>query len=84
MKSPDLIDHSLSYHNPDPEMVKEIEKVRDAAKLFANILLIVVPDGRCKAIAQTKVEECAMWAVKGVVLEQPVTVAITDEHGESI
>lgn len=74
MKSFELIEKSLSYHNPDEATRITIEEFRACAKNFARILLAMVPEGRCKSISQTKLEECAMWAVKGIVLEQPVHV----------
>ncbi len=59
---------SLSHHGPSVEAQKEIEELRVAAKDLAVVIQGQTPEGRCKSLAYTKLEECLMWAVKGVVV----------------
>lgn len=66
MDTPGLI-RNLSHHKPDENDQKNIENLRNAFKDFAYII-DRVPDGRAKSLAQTKLEECLMWAVKGIVV----------------
>lgn len=59
---------SLMHHAPDNAGVGSITKLRQAAMAFADVLEEQTPEGREKRIAETKLEETLMWAVKGVVL----------------
>lgn len=59
---------SLEHHAPVEEIQRKIEVFRRAAKDFALALNTDTPDGRAKSLAQTKLEECVMWAIKGMVV----------------
>ena len=60
---------SLTNIKPADEAVERIEEVREAAKQFGALILAFAPFGRERALAVTKLEESAMWAVKAIVLE---------------
>lgn len=45
--------------------MEQMDKVRDAAKLLYDVLGSL-PRTRSIAVAVTKLEECAMWANKGI------------------
>ncbi len=64
---------SLTYHKPDETALKKIEEICGASKSLARAINSLVPLGRCKKMAKTRLEECAMWAIKGFVLrgDQP-------------
>lgn len=59
---------NLNHHKPDEDDQKNIKDLRNACKDFACMVSDRVPDGRAKSLAQTKLEECLMWAVKGLVV----------------
>lgn len=58
---------SLEHHAPDEKGVRKVVELRRAALGFADIL-DTIPPGREKSIAETKLEETLMWAVKAVVV----------------
>ena len=59
-------------HKPDGDAVLKIEALRRAAINYETLILDTVPEGRERSLAVTKLEECRMWAIKGVVLPCPV------------
>lgn len=59
---------SLTNHKPDEEQISRIEDLRRGADQFTTFLDVHVPDSREKSLAKTKLEECVMWAVKGLIL----------------
>lgn len=59
---------SLTNHKPDEEQIQRIEDVRRGADQFATFIDVHIPDSREKSLAKTKLEECVMWAVKGLIL----------------
>lgn len=52
---------------PNGEQAAVLEVTRDVIALVAERLERLLPDGREKALAMTKLEEAAMWASKAVV-----------------
>jgi hypothetical protein len=53
------------YRQLTPDEAQRVRDIKDTAEqLYA---LIAQPGGgRCAALASTKLEECVMWAVKGI------------------
>lgn len=61
--SEENINHRFSHHPPkNPEIVQIHESVREELRATANYLDQVLPEGREKALAITKLEEALMWA----------------------
>lgn len=58
-------------HKPSAETLPHIENLRIAADSFHQLIEASVPNSRERSLAFTKLEECLMWAVKGVVLNDP-------------
>lgn len=56
----------FSYHPPKDGQPDVYEGIRGQARDYALFLEMVVPDGREKALALTKLEECVMWANAGI------------------
>ena len=67
MNHEDLI-RNMTHHAPDKGQQEMIENLRTAYKLVAKVLDASCPMGRAESIAQTKLEESLMWAVKAVVV----------------
>lgn len=56
----------FSYMKPTEAVIPVIEQMREAFKvLHAHILNL--EESRERSIAITKLEECSMWAIKGIV-----------------
>lgn len=60
------IENSFTYHAPKNNQPKRYEDLRDYAKGLAMMILGSVPEGRERSLAITKLEECVMWANKGI------------------
>ena len=66
---------TYTYHKPSAAQIPIYEDIRSKAKEFALYLLNNVPAGRELEIAQTRLEECVMWANKGVACDLQSIVA---------
>lgn len=60
------IENSFVYHAPKTEQPERYEALRAQAKDLAYNLIRMVPPGRERALAITKLEESIMWANKGI------------------
>jgi hypothetical protein len=58
-------------HRPDEAGIAKIAELRRAIINLDSLIDQLVPNSREKSLAQTKLEECRMWAVKGIVLQYP-------------
>lgn len=56
------IDHRFDYHRPDADKVKAHEGIREFSRELAHHFDRVLPPGREKALAITKLEEVMFWA----------------------
>lgn len=56
------IDNRFDYHAPTAEKRVLHEEVRAQVKMTAAFIDELVPDGREKALALTKLEEALFWA----------------------
>lgn len=60
------------YHPPaDQIAVQRHEQVREAYIAFAEFLDLILPDGRAKSSAFTKLQESSMWANFGIAELSP-------------
>lgn len=57
----------FGYFKPSEEMLPVIQDVRDAYTALHKFIL-TLPVSRQRAIAITELETSAMWAIKGLVL----------------
>lgn len=58
--------NDFKYHPADAETGKTHQQVREACELAAHKINSIVPDGREKSLALTKLEEAMFWANAGV------------------
>lgn len=61
------IDAAFTYHRPTSGDVDSITLIRGDCKDLAESIDQLVPDGREKSVALTKLEEVMMWANAGIV-----------------
>lgn len=54
-------------HKPNEAGIAAIEKLKLAVIAVDAAIEETMPAGREKSLALTKLEECRMWAVKGIV-----------------
>ena len=63
MFSEDELDRRFNYHVPDTQAKRDAHTdVRRQCRHLAEVLNELVPDGREKALAVTKLEEVMFWA----------------------
>lgn len=60
------LNNSFTYHAPKNDQPERYNLLRNLAKELAVELLKNIPDGRERLLAITKLEECIMWANKGI------------------
>lgn len=60
--SPEDIEHRFAYHAPGPLKVEVHGDIRQVGWTIADYFNSVLPEGREKALALTKIEEAVMWA----------------------
>lgn len=63
----------VTYHKPSESGVERHKRLSDAAAALLRTIEEIVPDGREKSLAITKIEEAKMWASAGVA-RNPDTV----------
>ena len=57
----------FGYFKPSEEMLPVIQNIREAYTAL-HLTLLSLPTSRQRAIAITELETSAMWAIKGLVL----------------
>ena len=60
------IENRFTYHAPKPGQPEIYQDIRTLAKELALEIDEVVPEGREKSLAFTKLEEAVMWANAGI------------------
>lgn len=60
------VDNDFSYHVPTPTMLPKFAMIRNRGKELANLLVELVPEGRERCIALTRLEEVVMHANAGI------------------
>lgn len=65
------IDKPYAYHKPSTEGHEKITRLRELYSEVERTIKEVCPESRQRAVAITKNEEAAMWAIKAVVFNDP-------------
>lgn len=60
------LESAFTYHAPKPGQPEKYQEIRDKAKELAYMISELVPNSRERSLAQTKLEECVMWANAGI------------------
>jgi hypothetical protein len=60
------IECNFTYHAPKPGQPEIYQDIRTLAKELALDINEVVPEGREKSLALTKLEEAVMWSNAGI------------------
>lgn len=58
---------AFEYQAPTQDMIDKITVIRNLCKILRNELEATMPECRERSLAITKLEECSMWANKGIV-----------------
>lgn len=56
------VDNIFTYHRPKDGQPEIYESLRNMAKAYAELVLLMCPDSRERSLALTKIEESNMWA----------------------
>lgn len=63
--------HPFEYMKPkDEETTAKIQALREVFHALDERLMLDCPVSREMHLARTKLEECAMWAIKSIVFHQ--------------
>jgi len=60
------MDNRFTYHPPSEEKAVKHVQIREHGRTLAELIDGMVPDGREKSLALTKIEEAIMWANAGL------------------
>lgn len=66
----DRIDQAFVYHAPTANQPARYERLRAEARSLARTIVGLVPDGRERSLAITKLEEVVMWANAAISREE--------------
>lgn len=61
-----MSDMRKEYRQLSPDEVAAINKIKETLEEVAKVVDENCKDIRCNMLARTKLEEAAMWAVKGI------------------
>lgn len=62
---------TFAYQKPSPDGLEKITSLREAFSSLHDLIETLSPQSRERALAITKLEETAMWAIKSVVHNDP-------------
>jgi len=67
------IEKCFTYHRPPAEELGNFKRLRSQARELAHLINELVPDGREKATALTRLEEAIMHANAGIARQYPAS-----------
>lgn len=66
---PKVIEAIFTYHPPEGDQPERYQKLRDAAKIFAQVLVESVPSCADRSAAMRHLRECCMTANAAIALK---------------
>ena len=63
------VDDWFTYHAPTPGQQHALQDLREGARIFAHMMLTLVPAGADRTVALRKLRESVMTANAAIVLE---------------
>jgi hypothetical protein len=71
------LDHLFIYHAPTPEQVEQYQRIRDAAKEFARVVIENTPPSADQSTAIRKLRECVHVANAAIALDGRIYRKVT-------
>jgi len=68
-----MIDKPYAYHKPSSDGLDRITQLRECFTSVQRIIEDLCPESRHRAVAITNLETTAMWAIKAVVFNDPLS-----------
>lgn len=65
------VKRSLTNVRPSDEAIERIDKFRGLAKELVDQIFACVPESADRSLSLRKLEECVMWGVKAICLNDP-------------
>jgi hypothetical protein len=56
------LDNRFTYHAPQPGQIERYQKLRQAARDFAQVIIELTPQTREQSLALTNLEQASFWA----------------------
>lgn len=69
-----MIDKPFAYHAPSAGGLVRITALREAFSAVKSSIESICPESRQRSVALTELETSAMWAIKAVVFNDPLSV----------
>jgi hypothetical protein len=69
--------NQFEYQRPSAYQLQVLAELRAHCKEHHDLLLKLIPNGRCRALAITKLEEVSMWENKACVFEVPESAPVS-------
>lgn len=63
------VDNIFRYHAPTPEQLPRYEAIREAARIFARVILDSTPHGADQSASIRHLRECVMTANAAIALD---------------
>ena len=63
------INRNIAYHAPTEDQTVRYQRLRCTMKDLAHLIVDLVPPGRERSLAMTKLEETGFWANAGIARE---------------
>lgn len=67
--SAELLDHIFTYHAPEPDQIPKYNAIREAAKVFGNVLDDNCPPSADRTAAMRQLQDCVMTANRAIALK---------------
>lgn len=66
------IDNTMGFHPGNPTVAPTYEMLRTEFRKLAHLVNGICPDGRCKSLAITHLEDALMRTIQSIAIEEPL------------